>query len=219
MSGREKGQGGKGKFQGKFSVSGPSFSGPTKINTNKNSKNSINDWNYYFGSTKQASEYEATTKFLINYIKQNFEFGNDIEMAIINQELSATKIWKPTLQVSRNPDQEIKKMENEQFKIKFKEDYDHYCIREQTYLNNGTKAYALFWNRCAKGMKNKIESRSDFKDKIENNPFKLLQAIKDHYLNYQEKKYNMSVILDSLKTLINTKQKEKKSLQNSTKRF
>jgi hypothetical protein len=61
-------------------------------------------------------------------------------------------------------------------------------------------------------MKNKIESRSDFKEKIENNPFKLLQAIKKHSLNYQEKKYNMSVILDLLKTLLHTRQKEGESL-------
>jgi hypothetical protein len=107
-------------------------------------KKLINDWNYYLGSTKQASVYRAITEFLINYIKQNFEFGNDIAIAIINQEPISTKIWKPLLQVSRNPDQEIKEMENELFKIKLKADYDHYRSREQTYNNNVTKAYAQF---------------------------------------------------------------------------
>ena len=68
-------------------------------------------------------------------------------------------------------------------------------------------------------MCNKIESRLDFKEKIENNPFELLQAIKKHSLNYQEKKYSMSVILDSLKTLLATRQKEGESLQDFTKRF
>jgi hypothetical protein len=61
-------------------------------------------------------------------------------------------------------------------------------------------------------MKNKIELRFDFKDKIDNNPFELLQAIKEHSLNYQKKKYAISVILDSLKTLLNTRQKEGESL-------
>jgi hypothetical protein len=133
-------------------------------------------------------------------------------MAIVNQEPISTKIWKPSLQVSRNPEQEIKEMQNEQFKIEFKADYDHYRSREQVYNNNVTKAYALFWDRCAKGMKNKVKSRSNFKEKIENNPFKLLQAIKKYFLNYQEKKYNMSVILDSLKTILKTRQKKGKLL-------
>ena len=66
------------------------------------------------------------------------------------------------------------------------------------------KAYALFWGRCAKGMKNKIEARSDFKSKIENNPFELLKIIKEHSMSYQENCYNMSVILDSIMTLLTT---------------
>jgi hypothetical protein len=85
---------------------------------------------------------------------------------------------------SRNVKPELKEIENEQFKIEFKAGYDHYRSREQIYNNNVTKASALFWDRCAKGMKNKIKSRSDFKSKIENNPIELLQAIKENSLNY-----------------------------------
>jgi hypothetical protein len=170
-------------------------------------------------ASKLCTEFETTTEFLINYIKQNFKFGNDIAMAIINQKPIATTIWKLTMLFSRNIDPELKEIENKQFKIEFKADYDHYCSREQIYNNNVTKAYALFWDRCAKGMKNKIKSRSDFKLQIENNPIELLQAIKKHSLNYKEKKYNMSVILDSVKTLLTTRQKEGEPLQDFTKKF
>jgi hypothetical protein len=170
--GRGRGRGGRGKFQVKTTYMGE----PKK--EYKETKKSISNWNYYLGSTRQASKYEATTEFVIKYIKQNFEFGNDIAMTIIHQNPIATKIWKPTMLFSRNIDPELKEIENKQFKIKFKANYDHYYSREQIYNNNVTKAYALFWDRCAKGMKNKIESRSDFKSKIKNNPIKLLQAIK-----------------------------------------
>ena len=81
------------------------------------------------------------------------------------------------------------------------------------------KAYALFWGRCTKGMKNKIEARSDYKSSIDDNPIKLLMAIKEHSLNYQETQYDMSVIFDSTKTLIFTRQKENENLQDYTKRF
>jgi hypothetical protein len=67
-------------------------------------------------------------------------------------------------------------------------------------------------------MKNKIEARSDY-DRIKNDPIELLKAIKEHALKYQENRYAMSIILDAMRTLMNTKQKEGESLQDYTKRF
>jgi hypothetical protein len=81
------------------------------------------------------------------------------------------------------------------------------------------KAYALFWRRCTKGMQNKIEGRTDFRVKIKDNPIELLKEIKEHSLGYQERRYNMSIIFDAIKTFMNTRQKEGESLQDYTKRF
>ena len=44
-------------------------------------------------------------------------------------------------------------------------------------------------------------------------------AIKEHALNFQENRYSMSIILDAMRTLLFTKQKEGESLQDYTKRF
>jgi hypothetical protein len=38
----------------------------------KETKKSVNDYNYYLGSAKQASNYEMTTEYLINYIVKTF---------------------------------------------------------------------------------------------------------------------------------------------------
>ena len=88
----------------------------------------------------------------------------------------------------------------------------------QVYENNLTKAYALLWERCAKAMKNKIEARSDYK-MIKSNPILLLMAVKEHALNYQKNRYSMSIVLDALRMLLSTKQKEGESLQDLAKRF
>ena len=186
---------------------------------NKINKKSITDWNYYIGSAKQASKYKAITEFLVNHIKETFEYGGDIAMAIVNQAPINTDLGKPRLQKSSDPDPDIKDTENEQYKMEFQANFNNYGIRDRTYTNNIMKAYALFWGRCAKGMKNKIEARSDFKSKIENNPFELLKMIKEHSMSYQENCYNMSVILDLLMTLLTTRQKDVESLQDYTKRF
>ena len=213
MSGKgrfiKKGQG-KGKSQAKGGNS--NATGTTKR------KQFVTDFSYYLGSAKQASDYETATEFLINHIKKLYDYGNDIGTALENLEAIDTSVWKPRMQVSSDGDEEIRANENKQFKIEFKSDYDTYRKRVDTYENNRTKAYALLWERCAKAMKNKIKARSDF-ESIKNNPIFLLRAIKEHALNYQENRYSMSIVLDALRTLLSTKQKEGESLQDYTKRF
>ena len=137
--------------------------------------------------------------------------------ALVNQEPINTEAWKPILQKSNNPDPEIKELETEQFKMEFQADYEHHQLQSRSYQNNLTKAYALFWSKCSKGMKNKIELRSEFKTEIKQNPFELMKVIKEQSMNYYENKYNMLVILDAQMTLFTTKQREGESLQDYTK--
>ena len=209
---------GKGKFtkkaqaKGKFQAKGGSNIASQSI------KKSVNDYNYYLGSSKQASDYETTTEYLINYIKKVFDYGSDIGIALKSLEPINTSVWKPRMQVSIATTEEDRAAENRQYEIEFKADYDTYSKRVQAYENNNTKAYALLWERCNKAMKNKIEARSDY-NRIENNPITLLMAIKEHALNFQENRYSMSIILDAMRTLLFTKQKEGESLQDYTKRF
>jgi hypothetical protein len=87
------------------------------------------------------------------------------------------------------------------------------------YEDNTFKAYALLWERCAKAMQSKIGSRSDYDTTVYNDPIQLLRAIKEHSLNYQETRYEMSIILDAFRAVFNSKQKESESLQDYTRRF
>ena len=68
-------------------------------------------------------------------------------------------------------------------------------------------------------MQNKIKARPNFKSNMVDNPFELLKAIEEHSSSYQENQYNMLVILDAIKTLFATKQKDGATLQDYTKRF
>ena len=170
-----------------------------------------NDYNYYLRLAKQASDYETTTEYLINLIKKVFDFGNDIGTALELLEPMSTSAWKPRKQVSLATTDEDHSAENRQYEIEYKADYNAYSKRVQTYENNNNKACVLLWERCNKAMKNKIEARSaQITIKIKNNPLTLLIAIKEHALNYQENRYSMSIILDAMRILFNTKQKEEK---------
>ena len=68
-------------------------------------------------------------------------------------------------------------------------------------------------------MKAKIEACKGFEDGIYNNPVEFMKAINQNELNYQELRYEMLVILVGFTTFFGTRQKDKESLQDYTRRF
>ena len=106
------------------------------------------------------------TKFLINYIRKTFTYGNDIGTALEElQEYDMTP-HHPTLMVSTSTDVKIKEAKDEQYKIEFKAEFDGFMKRKQALESNMSKAYAFLWEQCTKGMQNKVKAHSDFKSKV-----------------------------------------------------
>jgi hypothetical protein len=70
-------------------------------------------------------------------------------------------------------------------------------------------------------MQGRLEQRTDYESTIYNNQIKLLKAIKEHALNYQETQYKMSIIAlsDAFPALLGTKQREGENLQEYTRLF
>jgi hypothetical protein len=182
-------------------------------------KKTIEDYFFYVGSSKQASDFETTSEFLINYVKKTFDRGNDVAEALRILAPTDTEMWKPTLQFSASTDVNVEKQENRQYELEYKADLDEYMRRKRSYNDNLFKAYALVWERCAKAMQNKIMAISDFETRIYNNPIELLMAVKQHALNYQETRYEMSIISDAFRAIFSVNQKESESLQDYTRRF
>jgi hypothetical protein len=71
-------------------------------------KKMIADYNYYIGSSKQASNFEITIEFVINHIKKTFEYGHDIGTALKLLELMDKLKDKPKLAASVNADADAK---------------------------------------------------------------------------------------------------------------
>jgi hypothetical protein len=182
-------------------------------------KKTITDYSYHLGTAKQANDFESTTEFIINHIMETYEFGEDIGTALKELDSIDTDIWLPTLKVSKEKDDAKKENQDRQYGFQFQEDYKEYKQRCSVYRQNMTKAYALLWGRCAKGMKSKIEARADFQTKTSKSPIDLLIAIKEHALNYQENKYPSAIVHDSIMNLLSAKQNNGESLQDYTKRF
>jgi hypothetical protein len=90
------------------------------------------------------------------------------------------------MKFSMSSDELVKTQENKQFELEFQADYDELKRRMNIYENNQVRAYAVIWERCTRGMRQKIESRVEFPQKIKNNPIELLRAGKGNIKNYQE---------------------------------
>ena len=103
--------------------------------------------------------------------------------------------------------------------MEYKAELDQSMKRIRTYKENTFKAFALFWERCNKAMQNKIASRTDYNSSVFNDPIALLQAIKEHSLNYEISRYEMSIISDAFRSAFSSKQKEAESLQDYTRCF
>ena len=186
---------------------------------NQKKKKTLEDYCFYVGSNKQASDYETTQEFMINHIKRTYVRGNDIAEALRKLEAPDTDTWKPTLRMSTSIDDATKAQENKQYKLDYKAEYDEFMKRKRGFEENQYKAYAELWAQCNKAMKSKIEARTDYESAVYNDPIELLRAIKEHALNYEESRYEMATIFDALKAFVNCCQKDKENIQDYTKRF
>jgi len=174
---------------------------PPTIKQASQHKETVKEYYYYIGSSKKASDYKTTSEYIINYIKKTFNRGNNVAKALQTLVRTDPETWKPTLKASKETNQADKDQENEQFKMEYKAELDEALKRKRMYNNNVFKVYSLMWERYAEAKQNKLLAWSDYEDKLYNNLIKLLKAIKEHALNYQETHYKMSIIWDALQAM------------------
>ena len=182
-------------------------------------KKTLTDYNYYVGTAKQASEYENTTAFIMNFIKKTYENGRDIKKALKDLEPYDMTSLVPSLQISIATEAEMKEQEDKQFELQYRIEYDQYFKRKRIYENNLVKAYSLIWERCSIGMQSRLEATKDFETRIYDDPIEFLKTIKEHALNFQEDKYPMEIITNALFSFLLCKQKENEHLNKYTKRL
>jgi hypothetical protein len=188
------------------------------VSTTKRKK-TLEEYYFYVGSAKQASNYESSADFIINHIKKEYDRGRDIAESLRELQKPNTDTWMPTLRASTETDATVALTENKQFEMEYKAKLTEALHRIRIYDDNLVKSYALIWERCNTAMQNRLEQRTDYKTTIYNDPIELLKAIKEHALNYQETRYEMSIISDAFRALFSTKQREGENLQEYTKRF
>ena len=119
--------------------------------------------------------------------------------------------------MSNASNESIKTRENRQYELEYKTKLDKAIKRVDKYQQNLYKAYAFLWGKCSRAMQNKLLGRKDFNTKIYNDPIKLLIAIKEHSLNFQESRYEMTIITESIKIFLSPSNKIQNHCKNTHK--
>jgi len=97
----------------------------------------LEDYWYYVDSTRQASDYENTTEFLINHIKKSYEQGNDIAKKMQTMTAVDQSKWQPTLKMSTDS------RENKEYEMKYKANYDG-CIKRNKYTTTRSRSMPYY---------------------------------------------------------------------------
>ena len=86
--------------------------GPAASTAGAKKKKTVEDYYFYVGSNKQASDYQTTAEFVVNHIKKTFDRGNDVAESLRTLKPQDTTVWEPTLQISSANDETTKKTRN-----------------------------------------------------------------------------------------------------------
>ena len=74
-------------------------------------------------------------------------------------------------------------------------------------MNQG-KAYAFLFGQCTTGLQHRIEAKAKYAAEIKGNPIRLLEAIKENSLSFNDKKKADIVIIDAMMNLMTTRQRD-----------
>ena len=87
-----------------------------------------------------------------------------------------------------------------------------FSSREKNYHTNLGKAYTVLFGQCTTGLQPIIEAKAEYESKIKDNPTKLLEAIKENSLSFDDKKKANIVIIDAVMNLMTTRQRDDEDL-------
>ena len=68
----------------------------------------MEDYEYYVGLSKQTSDFEVTTKLIINHTQQNFDSGGDIAEALRALNGIGTEEWRQNVPSSAFEDEIVR---------------------------------------------------------------------------------------------------------------
>ena len=91
---------------------------------------------------------------------------------------------------------------------------------QEDYEQTMHTTFALYWGQCDEAVRDKLRNREDWNNiETANNPIELHNAIKEVTHGYEDSKYPIAVMFDTLKSFVNMKQRDGESISAYHQRF
>ena len=152
-----------------------------------------------------------------------YKYGFDIAEALCLEEDKGTRVPDPirmtiTEEIT-DSNATAMKMKQDGYNLKYVKNLKNYNKRQEIYDKNKPKAYAYIMGFCNKTMENRVMETKAFATEIRNNPFRLLETIKQKMYGPTRAKYNYLTLTSIMKNFLLIKQENDESLTDYTKRF
>ena len=104
--------------------------------------------------------YDTVKDYVIQQIQKTFSYSRGIARSLCEDNyitFDRSHPDYPQLQVLADADDDIRAIENEEFKLMHSKDVKCFVKWKETHRQNKAKAYAFIMGYCTKGLQNKIE--------------------------------------------------------------
>ena len=128
----------------------------------KDKNKSLEDYEYYIRSSKQASDFEVRTKSIINHAQETFDSGKDVAEALRMMNGPNTAEWRLTMSVSTSEDEATCDRENRELELYCKGESTDYRKHVREYGKDLCKAHESLWGRRQLTLRDRIEAQNGF---------------------------------------------------------
>ena len=144
---------------------------------------------YIINHSGQADKYVKTTEAILNYIQKTYKNGEDLKKALKREQDLDFTVLEPTAPGTID--------NTTPAGFKYKLEMEQHYRRLNQYETNKSNAHALIYGQCSLAVKNKLQARKDW-DVVQEDPFKLLIAIKEITHNYQDSRYYIGTVATAI---------------------
>jgi hypothetical protein len=152
-------QSGRGRGRGRFSGKGGCSSQGRSSQSKPTQKKTITDYKYALGGGNGTiSDFNEVAKYLLNHIQKTYAHGGDIQAALKDRKEFNFKSAMPQQRFSSATQEAEKKVQDTAYEAVFKAQIQQFVKREDSYVSNKGKVYALLWQQCTRTMQDKIHT-------------------------------------------------------------
>ena len=140
-------------------------------------KKSLEDCEDYTGSSKQALDFETTTKLIINHAQESFDSSKEIDEVLSVTRILSTDEWRTVAPVRKSDDRAACDRESREFELDCKGELANCRKHVREHEKDLGKVCEILWRHCQLTLCDRIETQSRVKASIRNNTIELMLVI------------------------------------------